>query len=224
MQNNFVDLNKNLLKKSSVKLQQKHLNNLKRDINFRSILFKSLYKILTTSFFKKLLTPIKFLRYTNNIYNNCKLNIRIHYIYKHIASLKIFHRYVRKCLKFHHTLNQIFYPFINDLIETIGPSGFLVKCSGRFTKRQRASLVKYRIGGVARSTFNSIIDYTVLSIPLKYGVGTIKFWYSIRINNLFFWSPITEKKKYLKLKNQKKQNQVLNIRKIRWKRRWFFNY
>jgi len=54
--------------------------------------------------------------------------------------------------------------------------GVRLECSGRFTRRQRATFLRFSYGSVPLGTFSKPISYNYFSIPLKYGVGTIKIW------------------------------------------------
>lgn len=54
--------------------------------------------------------------------------------------------------------------------------GLRIQCAGRFTRNQRASFRVFWFGKVSLNNFSQSIDYSFFSIPLKYGVGSIKIW------------------------------------------------
>lgn len=54
--------------------------------------------------------------------------------------------------------------------------GLLAVCSGRFTRQQMASLVRFRTGAVSSSTIESPMDYGFGSVALKYGAVGIKIY------------------------------------------------
>ena len=54
--------------------------------------------------------------------------------------------------------------------------GFLAKCSGRFTRAQRAQTKWFREGANPLSNFSAPIEYNFRATKLKYGVGGIKIF------------------------------------------------
>lgn len=54
--------------------------------------------------------------------------------------------------------------------------GIFISGAGRFTKKQRASYVKVQRGRVPFSTPTAPMDYTDVSIPLKYGACSVRVW------------------------------------------------
>lgn len=55
-------------------------------------------------------------------------------------------------------------------------SGFLIKCSGRFSRRQIATSDSYRFGSVPFSTISQPIDYSFSTLRLRNGTCSIKIW------------------------------------------------
>lgn len=70
-------------------------------------------------------------------------------------------------------------------------SGFLnsfkIQCSGRFTRKERATFLWESRGPVSYSNAKTWMDYSQVSVPLRFGTGGIKVW--LRLNytkgNLF---------------------------------------
>lgn len=54
--------------------------------------------------------------------------------------------------------------------------GYLIKCSGRFTKKQRASIYTVRKGSAPNSTWSAPVQYYDSHVKLKYGACCIKVW------------------------------------------------
>jgi ribosomal protein S3 len=55
-------------------------------------------------------------------------------------------------------------------------SGFYAKGFGRFTRRQRASMIKRSEGKVSFSSYDSLLSYSYLPVITKYGVGSVRLW------------------------------------------------
>jgi ribosomal protein S3 len=49
-------------------------------------------------------------------------------------------------------------------------------CSGRFSKKQRASIFKYRDGSVPLATFQTSVQHAQDLVRLRYGTCCIKVW------------------------------------------------
>jgi Ribosomal protein S3, C-terminal domain len=60
--------------------------------------------------------------------------------------------------------------FISELL------GFKLKFSGRFSRKQRASSIVYRVGRVPLNKLSAEIDYGFYSIPLKNSEISVKVW------------------------------------------------
>jgi hypothetical protein len=71
-------------------------------------------------------------------------------------------------------LTTIFTPIITNLAQYY--LGIRIAASGRFTRNQRASLSIFHFGKVPLNTFSVPIDYCFASLPLKFGVGSLKIW------------------------------------------------
>lgn len=58
--------------------------------------------------------------------------------------------------------------------------GYKITCSGRFSRKQRATYSWKSFGSLALSTMKSKLDYSYRTIALKYSSCTIKVW--VRLN------------------------------------------
>lgn len=54
--------------------------------------------------------------------------------------------------------------------------GIFISGAGRFTKRQRASYMKVQKGRVPFSSVSAPLDYSEVSLPLKYGACSVRVW------------------------------------------------
>jgi len=104
----------------------------------------------------------------------CHGQVRFTPLETHRATTKLLAIWVLRRLYFRHSLGAIFYPLIRMLGGFV--KGFRARCSGRFTRRQRSSFRTFRIGKLPLNSFGEPIDYIQASIPLKYGVGSVKIW------------------------------------------------
>lgn len=75
------------------------------------------------------------------------------------------------------TLNQIIWPFIKSSLKKKNYiKGFFLRAAGRFTRKQRASLLKYHYGKSTFSKYTVYLLYDFITIISKHGMGGIKLW------------------------------------------------
>ena len=127
-------------------------------------------------------------------------------------------------------------------------SGFLnsykIQCSGRFTRKERATFLWESRGPVSYSNAKTWMDYAQVSVPLRFGTGGIKVWLRLnytkgglfklttaKVPVLFYWfNKVVSLLRFSRLslfpKNKKKYKKSLiqrrflgMIRKISFKRR-----
>jgi hypothetical protein len=55
-------------------------------------------------------------------------------------------------------------------------AGLRIVCEGRFKRRQRAQHDVFSIGRVKTSSFGSKMDYSLNTVYLKYGAGSVRIW------------------------------------------------
>lgn len=77
-------------------------------------------------------------------------------------------------LRYEDKVNAIFRPILRKLRKMV--QGVRILCCGRFTRRQRASRALFSHGKISQSKLSVPVDFQFSSIPLKYGVGSIKIW------------------------------------------------
>lgn len=91
------------------------------------------------------------------------------------------------------------YPFFrNNVSDNKFLSGFAFKGFGRFTRRQRASVIKKSLKKIAYSSFKVSLSYFIMTIITKYGTCSLRIW-------------INYKKKYI---NKKYNKEIYYIRTI----------
>lgn len=54
--------------------------------------------------------------------------------------------------------------------------GFKMQCSGRFSRKQRASSLWFSENKIPLNTLNAIIDYNFFTIPLRNSAASVKVW------------------------------------------------
>lgn len=65
-------------------------------------------------------------------------------------------------------------PFFNIIQRDLQLLGFRLKCSGRFSRKQRASSFSYTVGKVPLSTVTAFVDFSMDSISLRFGACGLK--------------------------------------------------
>ncbi len=115
-----------------------------------------------------------------NYYNN-NFNYNITTInYLNVNSQFLTHFYLKK-LKKKYLLHHMNYPLFKEFKRLKFIKGLKIRTRGRFTKTQRALYKNIKFGKVPLNTFNFPINYDFKSIPLKYGVSSIKIWLANRV-------------------------------------------
>ncbi len=78
------------------------------------------------------------------------------------------------------TINQTVWPFLKKVKKTSRfIRGFFLVGSGRFTKKQRADIKKYKYGKVRLGSYNYRLNHAFSTIRTKYGICGLKFWINI---------------------------------------------
>jgi hypothetical protein len=144
----------------------------------------------------KFLPKINFLGFCNFIYEDFLINNKLfvtqkHILYKNMKYFQYTQYFFNKYMQYSFWIyNNSFYNLgwkYNNLKKrsinlkrclnsTRGLLGFKIKCSGRFSRRQRAKSVWFSSGAVPLNTFNQKIDYSFFSIPITNSKITIKVW------------------------------------------------
>ena len=107
-------------------------------------------------------------------------DINVYPLSARTLSLALVLKYINWKLKRRFTLNQTVWPFLKDLKKKSRfVRGFYFKGCGRFTKKQRADIKKYKYGKVAFSTYYTRLNYAFLAITTRYGMCGLKLWVNI---------------------------------------------
>lgn len=100
------------------------------------------------------------------------VEVKVSFLENSMATASSMTKYMVRKLRYRYTLNELI-GYLRNII-SIQVKGLQVKCSGRFTRRQRASIKKVSFGRISLNTLGYAIDYNYKSVALKYGVGGIK--------------------------------------------------
>jgi len=172
-------LNKDVVYLNSIKLDKKNEEFYDKIEKFYlKIFLSSLYWYLLSnslSFFLKKLNFSNDLFYFN-IYNLDFLDLSVQNISNYIAIQ------IRK--KF--SLNWVLKPILKDLSIKINNGkilGYKIICSGRFTRKQRATYRWMSEGLLKLNTVSNLIKYNFVKVRLKYGVCGVKVWLNYGLNN-----------------------------------------
>jgi ribosomal protein S3 len=103
-----------------------------------------------------------------------KLDIKVSlsFLENSMATSSLMTRYIVRKLRYRYTLGELIGYIKNNISGQV--KGLRLKCSGRFTRRQRASIKKASFGRISLNTMGYFIDYNYSPVTLKYGVGGIK--------------------------------------------------
>jgi len=101
----------------------------------------------------------------------------------HINSLNsiIMGKYICSRLLQHFNLMETIMPVVNDAKERPDILGFHLKCSGRFSRKDRAVHKHIRLQKKPLNTFKGRLEYYVEKIFLKNSVVTIKLWLAKKV-------------------------------------------
>jgi hypothetical protein len=112
-------------------------------------------------------------------YPELKFHIRIFPLKARMISAEFLGRFFLMKFLYRRELVQVINPIVKRLTRRF--SGMRVDCAGRFTRRQRASFTRITRGRVSLNSLNSRVDFTQVSLPLKFGVCSIKLWLGDRL-------------------------------------------
>jgi hypothetical protein len=150
--------------------------------NYDTNLTKYFSKRLLTNSFRKVFRPIlkqinwKFNRDFKAIFKDkFSYSIKYNFLNPRRFSINLFSRFLTRRLAQRFTLHESM-KILRRFLRQTKPRGYLIKASGRFTKKQRASNYIYRFGQVTISTFSRPVQYNIENVRLKYGSCSIKFW------------------------------------------------
>jgi len=135
---------------------------------------------------KKKLFLLQLLRIERSVLDYAKgwldqdLKCKYYFVTNYNFTAELLARYICIKLKQRFTLQQTIRPLINYLSRDILVKkilfGYRIQCTGRFTRRQRATYLVFKEGKVPLATIQTKIDYAADYVVLKDGVGSIKVW------------------------------------------------
>jgi len=149
-----------------------------RDINKKKSRFISMvnyrligsYYYYISLFFKWHLSRNFLKNQINNIYIRFNLMLE--------PSAFILSRYICENLKRKLSLNKIVMSLLYDIPRTFpNIEAIQIKCTGRYSRRQRANKNWYRFGNIRTADINRIIEYASTGVVLRYGYTNIKVWF-----------------------------------------------
>lgn len=111
----------------------------------------------------------KILRYYGFIFK-----VETAFLGNHNVTARAIGEFSLRKLKAKNRLNPIFKPMERGFVPYL--RGLKMQCAGRFTRRQRAGFSSYGFGNITLHTFSQPIDYHLIKIPLKFGVGAAKIY------------------------------------------------
>jgi hypothetical protein len=151
-----------------------HVNkNLVRGVkHLRAFLFTCIRGPVHTFFFRSILTKLSYRILKFDVIPKSRISF-ICLSSSNMTARSVANFAIRK-LRSKNSVNNIFFPLLRGFSSVT--AGFKVVCSGRFTKRQRSSHLLFRAGRTPYSSFATPIDFCFASVPLKYGVGSMKIW------------------------------------------------
>lgn len=143
-------------------------------------LFSYFYKSFREIVFFKLLY---FFRKKEDLFKEKMLNVNDINIYPLAAKtlpLDLVLRFFDWKMKRFFTINQTVWPFLKKVKKTSRfIRGFFLVGRGRFTKKQRADIKKYKYGKVRLGSYNYRLNHAFSTITTKYGTCGLKFWVNI---------------------------------------------
>ena len=108
------------------------------------------------------------------------LKCKYYFVTNYNFTAELLARYICIKLRQRFTLQQTIRPLIKYLSKDILANkylfGYRIQCTGRFTRRQRATYLIFKEGKVPLATIEAKIDYAADYVILKDGVGSIKVW------------------------------------------------
>lgn len=123
------------------------------------------------------LLNIIILEWLRMVSNKC-FNYDISYVFLSLNQVtpQIISLYIAKKLKQRHMLLKIVKPLFKNLDENPLILGYKISCSGRFTRKQRATYYWVKSGLIPFNKVSSVIDYSYRNKVLPFGACGIKVW------------------------------------------------
>lgn len=105
-----------------------------------------------------------------------KLNskIRINFLSYGLLTALIFIRFIIKRLGMKYNISELVFPILEIIKKYKILRGIRIICAGRFTRKQRTFLLKYKSKINSICSFETRIDYSFTNLSLKYGACCIR--------------------------------------------------
>jgi hypothetical protein len=120
---------------------------------------------------------IEFICYIISIKLNIKIKKYVFYLEDKTVDSSYLTKYIAIKLLQKYTLRTIYNVLFRYIMSSrLDVAGLKICCSGRVTKKQRATYFWEHKGSVKLNTFSSATDYSFYTIPMKFGAVGIKVW------------------------------------------------
>jgi len=106
------------------------------------------------------------------------LQLRILFMPSILYTSDLILRYIKTKLKMRYTLREVLKPLAKRMKKT--SVGFYAKCSGRFTRKERAAKHTYRSGKLPLGSSSVPITYSFGTVALKYGAVGLKIYLCVK--------------------------------------------
>jgi len=151
-----------------------------------------------------------------------KKNVNVKVFFKPILSQninsRVICRYIRVRLEQFDSFNEVVFPMVRYVFGFAKLSGLFIKCSGRLTRQQRASVSEYRVGATSFSSVSYPLDFSYDVAILKYGASSIRVWISRGFykDTMLFSVLNTSKLCYYNYKKYYSINNLYNYNNVKW--------
>lgn len=134
-------------------------------------MYKEKFLFLLNLFFSRLLTVLV----------KKKVHVSFFPLSKQSVTPDLLVYYMRWKIRRNFTFNATIKPFMKGLIGKGRRSnsfitGFYAKGFGRFSRKQRASMIKRSKGKIGLSEYSSLLNYAYLPVITKFGIGSVRLW------------------------------------------------
>lgn len=141
-------------------------------LNFSNFFFfiKPIENALKRHFFKDFYSILGFNKFAN-LENN--FNISIVRLLPSSVTASTYGRHIWLKLYKKYNFGKVIYGLLRNVKSSTFFKGLLVRCNGRFTKKQRAWHSVFRYGKMPLSQQSALVDDTVVYVKLRYGVAAV---------------------------------------------------
>jgi hypothetical protein len=165
------------LKKAYV-LKKRNLSFRTISLNYKNVLNAISFKIYFKIYKLVHLSLRSFYKIAEAYSNNEKVKLNFFVINENAISAyslgSVFKSRLKKGSSLNRLVRSTFQLWKKGKYKTI--AGFRIVCEGRFKRRQRAQHDVFSIGKIKTSSISSKVDYSLSTVYLKYGAGSIRIW------------------------------------------------